>query len=199
MLVVNSMTWRVYETSSAALLLMKRDSIIPSLCLVRACWEDMAATFELASVVDQCCNSGIVGEKEDEILMRILFSNRFDSANPHVGETTYEEFKDYKAKNIITLVHDVEKNYPAVKGVYETLCEFVHPNGDGVRGSYSKIDEVADITSFGPLFSRESGLFPAFATSLSSAVSLYTEFVKMILDDITPFARLCEDFLGKKY
>ena len=136
MLVVNSMTWRVYETASAALLLMKRDSIIPALCLVRACWEDMAATFELAFVIDQCCKSGIVSDKEDEILMRILFSNRYDSTNPHVGEHTYEKYKDYKAKNIITLVQNVENHYPTAKGIYETLCEFVHPNGDGVRGSY---------------------------------------------------------------
>lgn len=198
MLVVNSMTWRVYETASSALLLMKRDSIIPALCLVRACWEDMAATFELASVIDQCCKSGNVGDKEDEILMRILFSNRFDNANPHVGEYTYEKFKDYKAKNIITLVQSVEKHYPAAKGIYETLCEFVHPNGDGVRGSYSKIDEESDITTFGPLFSQESELFPAFVLSLSSTVSLYTEFVEQILCNINPFARLCEISLKRK-
>lgn len=97
------------------------------------------------------------------------------------------------------MVQSVEKHYPAAKGIYETLCEFVHPNGDGVRGGYSKIDEEADITTFGPLFSQESELFPAFALSLSSAVSLYTEFVEIIHDNINPFARLCEDCLGKKY
>lgn len=34
---VNAMTWRMYDMSHAALILMKDDAIIPSLCLVRAC------------------------------------------------------------------------------------------------------------------------------------------------------------------
>ena len=40
---VQAMTWRMYDMSNAALLLMKLDTIIPSLCLVRACWENMVA------------------------------------------------------------------------------------------------------------------------------------------------------------
>ena len=49
---VNAMTWRMYDMSCAALTLLKQNNIIPALSLVRACWENMVATYELAGLVD---------------------------------------------------------------------------------------------------------------------------------------------------
>ena len=184
---VNAMTWRMYDMSHAALILMKDDAIIPSLCLVRACWENMVATFELKELVQLCCEQKALPCDVDETLMRILYSNRYDKDNRYMGGEHYENFKEYRAKNIVTLVQKLEKRYPEAKDFYSTICEFVHPNGDGVGGSYSQLDESTQSVSFGPQFSRESQLFPAFITTLSCSIDLYLKFMESIEDNIMVF------------
>ena len=193
---VNAMTWRMYDMANAALTLMKQDSIIPSLCLVRACWENMVATYELKNLVHDCCEEQIVTDNVDIVLMRLLYSNRFEKDNRYVSQEHYESFKEYKAKNILTLVQKLEKDYPAAKDFYGNLCEFVHPNGDGVCGSYAYLDESIHTTTYGPQFSRQSDMFPAFITTLSCSMGLYIGFIETIKDRIKEFAKLCEDALA---
>ncbi len=193
---VNAMTWRMYDMSHAALKLMKEDAIIPSLCLVRACWENMVATFELTELIQFCCEQKALPCDVDKTLMRILYSNRYDKDNRYMGGEHYENFKEYRAKNIVTLVQKLEKRYTQTKDFYSTICEFVHPNGDGVGGSYSQLDESTQSVSFGPQFSRESQLFPAFITALSCSVDLYLKFVESIEENIMFFSRLCEKSLS---
>lgn len=193
---VNAMTWRMYDMSSAALTLMKQDAIIPSLCLVRACWENMVATYELKTLIQDCCEQQYISDAVDETLMRLLYSNRFNKDNRYVGEEHYEHFKEYKAKNILTLVQRLEKDYPATKDFYSTICEFVHPNGDGVGGSYSYLDEAKHTVTFGPQLGRQSDLFPAFITTLSCAISLYVDFIESVQERITEFFALCESALS---
>lgn len=192
---VNAMTWRMYDMSNSALTLMKKDAIIPSLCLVRACWENMVATFELKELVQGCCEQKSIPSDIDETLMRILYSNRYDKDNRYVGGEHYENFKEYKAKNILTLVQKLEKELPQTKDFYSTICEFVHPNGDGVGSGYSQLDESTHTVSFGPQFSRDSQMFPAFITTLSCSIDLYLRFVESIEGSIDEFSRLCEEAL----
>ena len=195
---VNAMTWRMYDMSHAALTLMQQDSIIPSLCLVRACWENMVATYELKELVLDCCKQKTIPSNVDDTLMRILYSNRYDAGNRYMGGEHYEHFKEYKAKNILTLVQRIEKVYPQVKDFYSTICEFVHPNGDGVCGSYSQLDEETHTVLFGPQFSQDSPLFPAFITTLSCSIDLYLKFVESIEVFIAEFTRLCEESLNTR-
>ena len=112
-----------------------------------------------------------------------------------MGGEHYENFKDYKAKNILTLVQKLEKEYPQTKDFYSTICEFVHPNGDGVCGSYSQLDELSHTVTFGPQFSRDSQLFPALITTLSCSIDLYLRFMGSIEGNIDEFSLLCEDAL----
>lgn len=192
---VNAMTWRMYDMSNAALKLMRQDAIIPSLCLIRACWENMVATYELEEIVKECCDQKAVPSNVDDKLMRILYSNRYDKDNRYVGGEHYELFKEYKAKNILTLVQKIEKDYPEVKDFYSTICEFVHPNGDGVCGSYSQLDEDMQTVMFCPQFTQSSQLFPVFITTLSCSIELYLRFTKKIEENIVEFSRLCEESL----
>lgn len=195
---VNAMNWRMYETSLGAIKLMKQDLIIPSLCLVRAAWEDMALTYELSQIIKTSCEEQTILENLDDSLMSLQFGNRFDRNNRCVGDEHYELFKDYNAKSILTPVQKVEKAFPHTKDLYSTLCEFVHPNGDGVGGSYSRLEEETDSTFFGPQFNRESKMFPAFIMTLSCALMLYLQFVESINSDIRVFSKLCEESLKKK-
>ena len=112
----------------------------------------MALTYELAQIVNSSREDQSIAENLDDSLMCLQFANRFDKGNRYVSEEHYESFKDYKAKNILTFVQKVEKAFPQTKDFYSTICEFVHPNGDGVGGSYSKLEEETDTTFFGPRF-----------------------------------------------
>ena len=192
---VNAMTWRMYDMSHAALSLMKQEAIIPSLCLIRACWENMVATYELKELVLDCCERQTITEEVDETLMRILYSNRYDKDNRYVEGEHYERFKDYKAKNILTLVQKLEKGYPQIKDLYSTVCEFVHPNGDGVCGSYSHLDEDTQTVLFFPKITQKSPLLPTFITTLTCSIDLYLKFMASIEENITEFTRLCEESL----
>ena len=189
---VNAMNWRMYETADAAFSLMKKDKIVPALSLVRCCWENMAVTYELKVMIEQCCEKNQLTDAVDEELMRTLLSNRYEKDNRYVGEEHYENMKEFRAKNILTLVRKIERDYPQTKDLYSTLCEFVHPNGDGVCGSYSHLDENSQTIYFGPQFNRESDLFPTFVTILSCALMLYLKFIDSIESHINTFARLCE-------
>lgn len=195
---INAMSWRVYEAANSALKLIRNDLVVPSLCLVRAVWEDMALTYDLATLIETCCGNHFVPEDVDEKLMCFCFANRFDRSSRFVGEEYYESFKDYQAKNILTLVGKVEKAFPETKGFYSTICEFVHPNGDGVGGSYSRLDEESDTTFFGPQIDKKSCLFPAFVKTLSCAIMLYLSFLESIENNIDKFAKLCENSLAIK-
>ena len=189
---VNAMTWRMYDMSCAAFTLFKQDKIIPALCLVRACWENMVATYELKELILNCCEKKILDSNADNILMRLLYSNRYDKDSIYVGEEFYEQFKEFRAKNILTLVQKLEKDYPRVKDIYSEMCEFVHPNGDGVCGSYSYLEESTHTVFFGPQFSHESSLLPAFITTLSYSMDLYIMFIVSIKESSVEFSQLCE-------
>ena len=195
---VNAMCWRMFEISKGAIKLIRGGLIIPSSCLIRAAWENMVVTYELTTLMKECCQNESIKDNTDDVLMRILFSNRFDKDNRFVGEDHYDEFKDYKAKNILTLVDKVEKEYPHTKDIYKTICEFVHPNGDGVTGSYSKLNEEKDETYFGPQIDRHSVLFPVFVSTLSCSLILFLQFVDSIEGTMKEFTRICEESLNRR-
>ena len=196
MLYVNAMNWRMYDMSSSALLLMSQGAIIPSLCLVRACWENMVAMYELKTLIQDCCKQRTILDSVDETLMRLLYSYRYDKNNRYLGTEYYEQFKDFKAKNIVTLVQKLEMDYPETKDFYSTICEFVHPNGDGVGGCYSYIDETTHTVTFGPQSGYLLELFPASITTLSCSIDLFLQFIESIKGAITDFSRLCESALS---
>ena len=192
---VNAMTWRMYDMSCAAIALFKQNKIIPALCLVRTCWENMVATYELKELILNCCENKTLDSNADNILMRLLYSNRYDKDNRYMSEEFYEQIKEYRAKNILTLVQKLEKDYPQIKDIYSEMCEFVHPNGDGVCGSYSYLDESNHTVFFGLQFSQELPLLPAFITTLTCSIDLYIKFIVSIKDSIVEFSQLCESSL----
>ena len=150
----------------------------------------------MKGLILDCCEKQTIPGNVDDTLMRILYSNRFDKENRYVGEEHYEHFKGYKAKNIMSLVQKLEKDYPHVKDFYSTICEFVHPNGDGVCGSYSYLNEDTQTVLFYPQFTQGSPLFPAFITTLTCSIDLYLKFVASVEENIAEFTRLCEESLN---
>lgn len=74
--------------------------------------------------------------KYDEFLMRGMLGSRNDM-------TPHESF------NILTAVDHLDREFDGLRTMYDTLCEFTHPNWSGAMGAYSRIDEDALILYLG--------------------------------------------------
>ena len=69
------------------------------------------ATYEVSEFVSDCCKKQLIESNSDDTLMRLLFSNRYDKYSRYVGKEYFEQFKEYKAKNILTIVQKIGKTY----------------------------------------------------------------------------------------
>jgi hypothetical protein len=67
-------------------------------------------------------------ESFDEFLMKGLLGSKD-------GTTQIESY------NVLTAVDHLNKDFDGLRKMYDTLCEFTHPNWSGVMGSYSKLEK----------------------------------------------------------
>jgi len=191
---VNAMNWRMKECSEAAILLLESDYTHPSLMLIRSAMENAAITQKLATIVRDVVEKKTIAQDDDDDLMRILLGNSYRKDDPF----TYPEDEKFKAERIGRHIKRVEEFYPGFQRCYGYLCEFVHPNADGVIGSFSKLDEEGDCTSFGPQLDSSHGLYGAFTITLVLALTIYNDLIEYIGDNLQDFIRVCEMDIIKK-
>ena len=191
---VNSMNWRMKECGEAALLLLESDYTHPSLMLIRSAMENAAIIISLADVIDDVIERKNVSAETDKKLMLLLFGNNYRKDDPFTGI----DDKLYKAERIGKHVKRAEELYPGFQRYYSYLCEFVHPNYDGVSQSYSvwHIDE--DYTTFGPNLKSSHELYDAFTITLVLALSIYLDQIQSIEDNLEHFIHLCDIDIVKK-
>lgn len=191
---VNSMNWRMKECGEAALLLLESDYTHPSLMLIRSAMENAAIIISLADVIDDVIERKNVSAETDKKLMLLLFGNNYRKDDPFTGI----DDKLYKAERIGKHVKRAEELYPGFQRYYSYLCEFVHPNYDGVSQSYSvwHIDE--DYTTFGPNLKSSHELYDAFTITLVLALSIYLDQIQSIEDNLENFIHLCDIDIVKK-
>ena len=191
---VNSMNWRMKECGEAALLLLESDYTHPSLMLIRSAMENAAIIISLADVIDDVIERKNVSAETDKKLMLLLFGNNYRKDDPFTGI----DDKLYKAERIGKHVKRAEELYPGFQRYYSYLCEFVHPNYDGVSQSYSvwHIDE--DYTTFGPNLKASHELYDAFTITLVLALSIYLDQIQSIEDNLEHFIHLCDIDIVKK-
>lgn len=88
-----------------------------------------------------------------------------------------------------------QKNYIRY---YSYLCEFVHPNYDGVSQSYSVLHIDEDYTTFGPNLKSSHELYDSFTITLVLALSIYLNQIQSIEDNLENFIHLCDIDIVKK-
>ena len=117
---------RVSELGTVAIELYEQAWLVPAFIMTRAVVETVAMVYWLHQKV-----SGFLDTKDvnalDEFLMKAMLGSRD-------GTTKLESY------SVLTAVDRVEKDFPGVRSMYNTLCEFTHPNWSGALGSYGKID-----------------------------------------------------------
>lgn len=185
---VNSMNWRMKECAESAILLLESNYTHPSLMLIRSAMENAAIIVKLADIVADVIERKEIVDADDEDLMRLLFANNYRKDEPIIGE--YDEC--YKAERIGKHVKRADELYPGFKRYYGYLCEFVHPNYDGVKLSYSLLNIEEGYTDFGPQLNPTFGLYNAFTITLVLALRIYVDQVTYVDDNLNDFINLCD-------
>lgn len=118
---------RISDIADVAIDLYENDSLVPAFIETRAVVETTAMVYwlyqrscEFLEKPDEDCF--------DEFLMKGMLGSRD-------GMTKHESY------NVLTAVDRLDKEFNGLRQMYDTLCEFTHPNWSGLMGSYSKLDK----------------------------------------------------------
>lgn len=185
---VNAMNWRMKESVEGAILLLESNLTHPSLSLIRGCMENAAITIRLSDVVDNVVQRKDITDAVDLDLMKLLFGNNYRKDDPYI-EPDDDRFK---ADRIGVHVARADELYPGFRQYYSNLCEFVHPNSDGVGQSYSMLHIEDDCTDFGPMLNSDHESYDAFTITLVLAITIYLEQAEAIEKDLEDFIHLCD-------
>lgn len=185
---VNSMNWRMVECAESAILLLESDYTHPALMLIRSAMENAAITIRLTDVVSGVIEKNNVTAEDDENLMRLLFGNNYRKDDPYIEP----DDERLKAERIGKHVKRAEESYPGFQQYYSYLCEFIHPNSDGVGQSYSLLHIEENTTDFGPQLNSSHELYDAFTITLVLALSIYIDQIEIIEDGLEDFIHLCD-------
>ena len=175
---IQTMNLRMADFYEATDLLINSNHIIPSLTLIRTIFENVASTYRISSAIDNSIKSNKLTEDFDDLITKISFGTRYES--------------DVKAINIMTNLDQLDKEFNGIRKIYEDLCEFVHPNSDGVEGSYSELNEQNGYTDIFKVITKEHSVFDFFVTCSLICMDFYIECSKSILSNLPSFTILCE-------
>jgi len=175
---IEIMNLRMIDFSESAQFLLNNNKIVPSIPLIRALFENLAVTNRVVKAVESSLSCNKLTDDFDNLLSKIKFGTRYD--------------KETSAINILTQIDKLNKEYDGLKKYYEDLCEFTHPNWDGVEGSYSELDEVNSCTHVQKIITSENSLFGFFQTCFLFVISVFSGQAEWLRNHLDEFAKLCE-------
>jgi hypothetical protein len=110
--------------------------------------------------------------------------------------TGYES--EFKATSILTHLDKLDKTYQGIKESYDVLCEFVHPNWDGVQGSYSILNEKEKKSDIMKVINSEHPIYKSVGNCFLFTMEIYLDYTTKIKADLPAFSLLCEKQISKK-
>ncbi len=151
---------RVSPLATASIDLYERNQIIPAVVLTRAVVETIAVLYSLHDHLERFFDDKDSSEL-DNFLTKCLVGSR---NNPDLPLSI----------NILTFVDRVDKTIPRFRSVYDSLCEYTHPNWAGTLGAFGEIDKKRFELKLGP-----SERTPAKTTgilALSGAMMIFHQY-----------------------
>ncbi len=148
---------RVSPLASAAVDLFELDQVIPAVVLTRAVVETVAVLYSLHERLERFTDDKNSSELDD-FLYRCLLGSR---NQPDLPDPI----------NILTFVDRVEKTIPEFRSVYDSLCEYTHPNWAGTFGSFGKIDMERFELKLGP--TKRTRAMSTGVKALSGALMIF--------------------------
>lgn len=190
MRLINSLSLRMKECSESSAILLEKGYTLPALVLIRTAMENTALLFEAYKLVDKVIADENVDETTDSKLMQLLFANCYSKKFCTPSDI------EYRATRIGVLNSQIDDDFPGWKNYYGCLCEFAHPNSDGVICSYSKLIEKKGVL-FYPQLTEKHSLYNLFIVILKLSIVIYLEKVKYIKETIHKFSTISEDYIKK--
>lgn len=137
---------RFVDLCNGAMGLAEQKMIVPGLALARAALETTALLWKLKQITH------LLEVNEDmtsytETLNRMLYGTAL--SGPVDVETKIAHRDAPYPLRIFKVIKEMAVEYPAIERLYETLCEYTHPNYHGLMGSYSKPALDADVLRIG--------------------------------------------------
>jgi len=180
-LLVEAMNCRMIDFCESIDLLIRHNNVIPTTLLIRSLFEMLAIIDRVNSGIDDSLNESKLSEKFDELIMKLLLGTRYDT--------------DYNAINILTQLEKINKKQDWVMKFYNDLSEFVHPNSDGVLGSYSELKENEHINLIYKVINNEHRVYEWFEKCYQLCMIFYYDSVQQIYSKLPDFTTLCENEL----
>jgi len=159
---------RVAELSMVAVDLFECNKLVPAFVITRSVVETVALTCWLHQKVSEFLDSKDV-EELDDFLMKAMLGSRN-------GTTPLESY------NVLTAVDHMNKEHKGFRKMFDSLCEFTHPNWSGVLGSYGRIDHERLTLTLGSVNSRAPIMLglSTFTASLKLFEHYYNDLAELL-------------------
>jgi len=126
---------RLSDLADVCIELYETDRLVAAFVMTRGIVETAAMTYWLHKKTEDFLKSKD-DNAYDKFLMKGILGSK-DGTSRH------------KSYNVLTAIYHLDGEFKGFRGMYNTLCEFTHPNWSGVMGSYSKIDTKEHILHLG--------------------------------------------------
>jgi hypothetical protein len=168
-----ALIWRVAELTHSACTSYERDEIGTGLVLTRAVTECTAATWYVMETVRDFVPENF--STTDDIMLKLWLGSRKDSNLPD-------------PINVLKMLDHANKTCPGIRGAYDSLSEYSHPNR-AAQSLYRKINHETKIINFGN-YPGDSGLMGL--NCLLAALIAFEFSYNKITDFMPKFISNCE-------
>ena len=151
---------RVSDLADVAVELFASERLVPAFVMTRAVVETTAMMYWLHEKASE-----FLQKKDENAFDEFLMKGMLGSKD---GTTTQVSY------NVLTAIDRLNKEFGGIRGMYDKLCEFTHPNWSGVMGSYSVADPEKFILHLGKHHRKPPlafGLGPLIA-----CLSIFTDY-----------------------
>jgi len=118
---------RVSDLADVSIQILVAGNLVPAFVMVRSVVETTAMMYWLHEKSKE-----FLGKRDENAFDEFLMKGMLGSKDGTTGQTSY---------NILTAIDRLNKEFDGIRGMYDRLCEFTHPNWSGVMGSYSVIEK----------------------------------------------------------
>jgi hypothetical protein len=126
---------RISDIADVAVELYESNRLVPAFIATRALVETTAMLYWLHQKPSE-----FLEKPDEDAYDKFLMKGMLGSKDRTTKAESY---------NVLTAVDRLDKKFKGLRQMYDTLCEFTHPNWSGVMGSYSRIDKDTYILYLG--------------------------------------------------
>ena len=175
---------RAIELTEATVRELNSSAFIPPFVTARATLETASVMLYTGNRVKSVVDSGSpteVGKLDDDVL-QLLMGTRAEGWGGEI-----------QAKNILTIMGNVDKFYKGVRQAYEDLSEFAHPNYTGMLATYQHPDLEERKAIFVDPWKENTNILPMLLTTVALCLAMITYTLREFGKRLPDFIRLCEE------